>query len=362
MINKLINKEILAVLFMVLSFLFIGNLWYGYNEVNSYIPAERQHIGEYSAPKLKYPIANCFFVKGQKKPFDRELCEKESSKELNEYIKDKRDLVAQEGMWKAASEVLKLSVIQLWLLVISTIFTIYSVFLIRDTLDETRKAAAAANTSNDIARISMEHANRSWCDFFLAEQVHFKLSEKQVGNEYAFSIKIRSKVLNFGSSPARNVTLSFWLVDGNNPNHITSNFDTTSERKLFSKKFGVVSPNSYSGPEDYVVPNMSTNQDTFYHGLDENFAIEVSHSLKSSSELNGMYLVGMVEYANILSKDIISYYKVFEFIRTDNEFYTGAPDQEYDEHTDQVIHHQKVKIWEVYENTDYREIFERKEK
>ena len=121
---------------------------------------------------------------------------------LNEFIKDKRDLNAQEGMWRAAFLVVVISVMQF-------IVGCCGLWVLLRNLKSTNKAITAADRTANTAEL----AERAWVYLVLSVE-HDK--DYPVDNIYTQINKsnfiIKSRVVNYGKTPATdflgNITVS----------------------------------------------------------------------------------------------------------------------------------------------------------
>lgn len=112
-----------------------------YNDYLGDIPSTTDEVYDWAKTDKNHPCYRLLDAK-QSDSNSKGDCAKEATKEAYEYIKDKRDLKAQEGMWRAATELLTLTAYQLAGLVISTLFTIFGFGFLYYTLLETKKQTA----------------------------------------------------------------------------------------------------------------------------------------------------------------------------------------------------------------------------
>ncbi len=150
----------------------------------------------------------------------------------NEYIKNKRDLNAQEGMWRAATEVLRISMVHIYLSIVSLVISAFGIYYIKKSLFATNKAIEQAKDSNQISVKSLEDSNRAWCQMIIENRNQYP----DLGVAYA---------INTGKSPALNFSYGYFFQKGI-PIDIQDNYLldlVASHNNSFKPHGGVLHPN-----------------------------------------------------------------------------------------------------------------------
>ena len=116
----------------------------------------------------------------------------------NKFIKDKRDLNAQEGMWRATNLLAFYTLLQIFLGAIGLIVVALTLKQTGQVLVEARKATMHAARSTDAAFI----ANRA---YVMVEKISVGNVEVDNSNLSFNSMSVTFEFKNFGNSPASNV-------------------------------------------------------------------------------------------------------------------------------------------------------------
>ena len=137
---------------------------------------------------------------------------------LNEFNKEKRDINAQEGMWRAANALVFLTYIQV-------IVGGATVLLVIFTYKTQRRELHAANRAADVAELASKpyvypkiHASFAPDHSFVKNGKTFQIPK------FNKTVTIQFGVINYGKSPARSGTMTTLLV-GENGGNSTSRMD-----------------------------------------------------------------------------------------------------------------------------------------
>ena len=182
---------------------------------------------------------------------DYKGCADKASQQTYDYIKDKRDISAQEGMWRAATQLLKLTAFQFIALVVSMVLSaaglVALLFTLRSTQDvviQAQRTNDAAEASNNFALTEAEKADAR-IEASIKESREARILELQpylsivsfgseavvfVGNENTLNFIINITLKNHGQTPAQKVYMEItsWEVTtqdvnnrqaGNTPHH-----------------------------------------------------------------------------------------------------------------------------------------------
>jgi hypothetical protein len=142
-----------AVFFAMLVSIFfvIGGVPYyflaGADEIEHDIPVPQKQTDEYTKTNIIEALKNCGNTLEANRSFNNEKRCREAAENLNNYIKNKRELNAQEGMWRAATELLRITAVQLFFLIMSTLVSFLAVLLVYKTFKETEATNKGADHS-----------------------------------------------------------------------------------------------------------------------------------------------------------------------------------------------------------------------
>lgn len=129
----------------------------------------------------------------------------ESQEDLNKFNKEKRDINAQEGMWRAANALVALTVLQVFIGALTAIFLIKTFRTQRGELNQAKRAADTAEQAHR-AHVFLD----AKVDF-----VDFVMSDDPIDNRR--EVDIRACIRNFGTTPARAVEYEFTWNNLNRP-------------------------------------------------------------------------------------------------------------------------------------------------
>lgn len=228
--------------------------------------------------------------------FQRALDNK--AKNTNNFIKEKRNLNAQEGMWKVATELLILSAFQLYILAFSTIISFFGIYLLYKTLSATKDTLIAANSANEIARST----NRAWCDLFISDYA-LSFSDK----DYQ---KFGYRILNVGSIPAQDVEIKLALVWKDD--EVVLNPFLLDKDVFHTQSDGFVFHQPNANFNDVTIISRDKQGTPFFHPESKSVLFQFlnNHEL---TNLTDYYLVGNLSYSpsNFAETSVVTkYYEV----------------------------------------------------
>ena len=139
---------IITLITLVVSACGIFYLLSSYNAVSSSIPKNSEEKRKYSEGNIKNTVRGLAFEKDISTTIYQKAKD-EDKNTVNTYIKDKRDLYAQEGMWKVATELLWVTTLQLFFFIASIIGSFIGLYFLYKTLSATAETnAIVRRTSN----------------------------------------------------------------------------------------------------------------------------------------------------------------------------------------------------------------------
>ena len=200
---------VVAALMLIGGTFWLKSLLGTYKVIIDRLPDHSEEPRTYSAENIQNPVRVLLRSDDEKTAIYQEARDKKAEIE-NDFIKDKRGLNAQEGMWYAATELLRFTAYQLFFLVITTIASFAGLYFIIQTLKATQeanlntiKAIDETSRANDIAEKSSRLVNMSYMEFHSAEvkweptgisnspdsyTVEVNLGIKNTGNTSAFKV------------------------------------------------------------------------------------------------------------------------------------------------------------------------------
>ena len=118
-----------------------------YESIIDRLPNHTEESREYAEVDIDNAVRGLAFEKDVT-PTIYQQARDEYADNVNDFIKDKRGLNAQEGMWKAATELLRFTAYQLFFLVLTTLVSGVGIYLLYKTLKATQEANA--NTEKNL--------------------------------------------------------------------------------------------------------------------------------------------------------------------------------------------------------------------
>ncbi len=148
----------------------------------------------------------------------------------NGFIKDKRDLNAQEGMWRATNTLAVFTLIQIFIGFGGLYLIGKTLYETRDILDEARKTtrqAALATEAADKTAQAAENAERAFLEVqceteILGEMEIHATNELEIDANRIFSVNVY--VFNYGKTPANISMIDIALVHEESQEEITHQF------------------------------------------------------------------------------------------------------------------------------------------
>lgn len=167
----------------------------------------------------------------------------------NEFIKDKRDLNAQEGVWRASNTVASYAFIQAVLTAIGVYLlfrtldaTSKTVRLTRETLDQALKVSAISAETLDQARKTTTAANRAANETTIRNQIELQpyfrvklvdLNVRTTPDMWDWLV-IKLELINIGKTYASDVVVTF-----NDMKSQASGIDSTGVKVQYTLNFGL---------------------------------------------------------------------------------------------------------------------------
>ena len=132
-----------------------------YDSLELNIPVHGNEKNDYSKTDIIKTLERCkITIKGDKPIEKKKACSK-AAKELNNYIKDKRNLNAQEGIWRVSTELLKLTTYHLIAIIVSIFASIAGLYFIIQNLRATKDAISQSEEANRIANEALMETQKT---------------------------------------------------------------------------------------------------------------------------------------------------------------------------------------------------------
>ena len=292
---------------LVISAFGVGYLLSTYQAISSSIPNNAEEKAKYSESHINNSVRALAFEKNITTSKYQQAKDKDADTK-NTYIKDKRDLYAQEGMWKVATELLWITTIQLFVFIVSIIASIAALIFLYDTLSATRKTLNAARKANEIAR----SANRAWCNFALSRHA---VGVRGENREHTFSYR----VVNAGNSPANNIRQDFAVLD-KDQFRIAIDQGTDSVNTLITKASPKTHENGFlfhsTGVEISDIA-VEIAEDRFFK--DHALSKRAQYDFAGIDSFESIFLVARLSYSPYSMSVMTSVIKVYELTFIEND-------------------------------------------
>lgn len=331
-----------CILVLICSIFWLHNLLTTYETIIDRLPDKSNEAREYSEENIKNPVRGLLYDEdATTEKYQKARDEKEDH--LNNFIKDKRNLNAQEGMWEVATELLRFTAYQLFFLVITTIASFAGLYFIIQTLNAT--VAANKNSSdaieqaiaaNDIARENLHISNRPICDLYLSE-----FGERRTISGNFDVIEFHFEIINFGKTPATNAFQHFFVVPFGHANPVAgeSISDMTPYYMRLRSQFPVSSNEIESAQRNLILPTrLSEDQVEVLESIDNKARIPLrsaedtepffnnSPVVMSTAlvppDANEFSLISMTYYNSMIEDKQFSLFKTYSVERKNGVIHT----------------------------------------
>ena len=304
-----------------------------YESLELNIPVHANEKNDYSKTDIIKTLERCkITIKGDKPIEKKKACSK-AAKELNNYIKDKRNLNAQEGIWRVSTELLKLTTYHLIAIIVSIFASIVGLYFIVKTFNQ-------VNTSNDIARESLHVSNRPICDLYLSEA-----AERKTISGSLDMLEFNFEIINLGKTPAVQVFQHFFIAPSVEASVASgeSMADMTPYYIRLQSKYRISSNSSESSIRNLILPTrLSEDQFKVVEASDNKASIHFRSAREADSILreqpilegfanstalvpanaNDFALISMTHFKSTLEDKCFSLLKTYKVDRADGAIYT----------------------------------------
>ena len=123
-----------------------------------------------------------------------------------DFIRDKRDLNAQEGMWRATNLLGYLTIIQVWVGAFTVFLVGYTLFQTREILEEARNTTYQAELATKAANDTVTEARIA--TFTRGANVLMENIEIGANPSNGLELNLVIKYANFGETPAKNIMVN----------------------------------------------------------------------------------------------------------------------------------------------------------
>lgn len=195
-----------------LALIFSASLFFSFylaNEFLSIPPSEGSEGSDYSETRDQAAKNDLFKKLSGESEENTETDQAEpqpSNNVANKFIREKRDLNAQEGMWKATNLLGFLTVIQAWIGLIAVAVVAYTLLQTGEILREARQATYQAGLATKAAKDTV--AETRIATFTRGANVLLEAVEIGANPEKGTELNLVIKYCNFGETPAKNIMVN----------------------------------------------------------------------------------------------------------------------------------------------------------
>ena len=230
-------------------FFIIGGVpYYFFNdalEIENGIPTHKKQLHDYSSDNIVGILKDCEIVTSGKSQEAEKTCKK-AVEDLNAFSKNKRELSAQEGMWRTSTDLIKITAVQLMVFMISTLGSLVAMFFLYKTYlatKETNEQTQLANQLNYQPYFEISHYEMKGVEEDTRNRV--VLVDSTWSSDGNLNIAIRLTLKNVGKSPAHNIS-TISITDGSVHDHYTGEVVSWNEHTTYMEPILLSPEQSFS--------------------------------------------------------------------------------------------------------------------